>query len=93
MRRLAEYLPPEASLRYHRIDDIAGQEITITGVEFRDGNFGQYAVIRAHDGQGKPVVVATGAKVVLAALLAVKEQGGFPVAARFVRDGRRWVVE
>ena len=93
VRRLGVYgtlskEPPD----YLRIEDIEHQEVTITGVEFTRGDYGEYAMftIATPEGERK---VRSGAKLVVDALKDAQAQEAFPVVAFFKKHGRTWRIE
>jgi len=76
-----------------RLGDIEGQPVTVTSVEFRDGDFGHYALMMVVKEGGEHVEVMTGASLVVDALENAEETKAFPVTAVFVKKGRTWIVE
>jgi len=76
-----------------RLDDIAGEQVTINDAELREGNFGTFAVLSLIRESGELATVITGGLFVLDAIKDVMGQDGFPVTATFFRRGRTWLFE
>jgi len=92
MTSLKSYAIKQAEGGPLRLGDIEGQQVTITSVEFRDGDFGHYALMQVVNVDGEHFEVMTGASLVLDALANVEETGSFPCEAVFVKKGRTWLV-
>lgn len=75
-----------------RLGDIEELPVTITGVEFRDGDFGHYALMQVVTAAGEHLEVMTGASLVVDALENAEETKAFPCEAVFVKKGRTWLV-
>jgi len=93
MPSLKSYALKQAEGGPQRLGDIEGQVVTITSVEFRDGDFGHYALMMVVLPTGEHVEVMTGAALVVDALENAEEVKGFPCKAVFVRKGRSWLVD
>ena len=76
-----------------RLENIEGQAVTITAVEFSSGSFGAYLTMMVVDGEGEVLDVMTGAKLVVDALENAVETEALPCEAKFVRRGRTWIIE
>ena len=93
MPSLKSYALKQAEGGPQRLGDIEGQAVTITSVEFRDGDFGHYALMMVVLDSGEHVEVMTGAALVVDALENAEEVKAFPLRAMFVRKGRSWLVD
>ena len=91
--RLAAYGKLDRSATAMRLDDIADQEVTITGFRVVPGKFGDFAFIDVVDANGEERLVMSGGMFVLDALIDAKDGNAFPVRARFVKKGRAWIFE
>ena len=76
-----------------RLENIEGQAVTITSVEFSSGSFGAYLTMTVISGNGEALDVMTGAKLVVDALENAVENEALPCEAKFVRRGRTWLIE
>ena len=76
-----------------RLDDIEGQAVTITDVEFSSGGFGTYITMTVVNKDGEVFDVMTGAKLVVDAIEHAFEGEHFPCEATFIRRGRTWLIE
>ena len=76
-----------------RLDDIEGQTVTITEVEFSSGSFGTYIIMGVVDAHGEVLDVMTGAKLVVDAIEHAVEAEHIPCEAKFFRRGRTWLIE
>jgi len=76
-----------------RLENIEGQAVTITAVEFSSGAFGAYLTMTVVDNDGEALDVMTGAKLVVDALENAVEMASLPCEAKFVRRGRTWLIE
>jgi hypothetical protein len=62
-----------------KFDTLVGKEITITGVSWEEGDFGDYALIEYTEGASKDKhQTACGAEQVVAILKAAEEEDSFP---------------
>jgi hypothetical protein len=75
-----------------RLDDIAGKPLTILAVEYKTGDYGDYAVFTAATKDGEQIEVMTGASLVMDALVNASAEEAFPVEATFVKRGRTWII-
>lgn len=91
-KRLAQFAQREAREGYVKIDDILGLDVVVYDVEFREGDYGEYALFSIEDAKGNTRTVASGAAQVLDALHNAVAADALPVAARFAREGRRIVI-
>ena len=99
MSRLVDHAVKQAEGVPLRLPDVAGQEITILGVEFSSGSFGPYVIMRCQSGSNDEFDLMTGAKLVVDALEhaveQVDEEGNcpsFPCDAIFTEKGRTWIM-
>ena len=88
--RLADFGKLNKDQVRESLDDILGQEVEITSVEIREGNYGPFVRFECKDFRGKVHNVSTGAFLVVDALQDALEQGALPVQARFVKKGRTY---
>lgn len=95
MKRVSEVAPAEkVSPAWLKPAEIEGVELVLRGFETREGQYGDYVVIAATRGDEDEVIhIATGSETVMEQLAYVAEASAFPVQARFVRAGRRWLLE
>ena len=99
MARLVDHAVKQAEGVPLRLPDVAGQEISILGVEFSSGAFGSYVIMRCQGSDGEEFDLMTGAKLVVDALEhaveAVDDKGemlNFPCEAVFTEKGRTWIM-
>lgn len=92
MKRLAEFASPQSGKGYVKIDEVLGQELTITDVEFREGDYGPYCVFQANDEVGNVYTVASGSAKVVEALTKAVEAEALPVSARFAKRGKQTLI-
>jgi len=76
-----------------RLENIEGQPVTITAVEFSSGSFGAYLTMTVVDTDDEALDIMTGAKLVVDAVENAVEDGDLPCEAKFVRRGRTWLIE
>jgi len=76
-----------------RLENIEGQPVRITAVEFSSGSFGSYMTMTVIDENGEALDVMTGAKLIVDALENAVDNEALPCEAKFVRRGRTWLVE
>jgi len=93
MDRLVTHAALQNTGMYERMEDIAGQEVTITDAEFGEGERGEYVTITAFDEQKEVHEVRTYAMFIIDALKNAVDAGALPVMAKFSRHGRVWLVE
>lgn len=93
MTRLAEFLPYNINATASRLDDVAGKEVMVTDFRLEEGQYGEYAFVDLVGEDGQMVTVITGASAVLEALKAAKDAMALPCPAKFVRKGRKWIIE
>lgn len=93
MSRLMDYADKGMLEQSSRLDDIAGQEVTIAAIRFATAQFGEIAFIDVQTGDGSKTTVMTGAMFVLPALHKALEAAALPVQAVFSKKGRTWIFE
>ena len=93
MARLVEYAERQAEGSPPKIGDIIGQEVEVTGVEFKDGKFGEYALFEIIDVNGEIQRIQTTGMLVIDALKHAEAQGAFPVQVTFKRNDRTFIME
>lgn len=93
MKRLVEFTPKDIPLTIVPIDEVEDQELTIGAVTFTEGDYGPYALMSVETASGEKLIVSTGAEMIMKCLDEAFKQDAFPLAARFRRKRRRWVVE
>ncbi|MBU1173026.1 MAG: hypothetical protein KKD44_25980 [Proteobacteria bacterium] len=74
---------------FDTLDDIQGHDVLVTGVEWFEGDFGQYVIMSVVDGDDE-IKVRTGAMLVVDALTDAEANDAFPLAVTFKRRGRTW---
>ncbi len=92
-RNLGEFGNVRSSLDIRKMDDIAGQVVTIESYSIITGRTGPYAMMRCVDHDGAEFSVSCGGAFVVEALAEAKAANAFPVEATFTRKGRAWLVE
>ena len=92
-KRLVDYADKQLEGKPLRLDDIAGQEVTVKGAAFGHGDYGDYALIDVVNEEGELLTVQTSAFLVLDALTHALENEGFPLVATFRKRGRPWIIE
>ena len=93
MSRLVDHALKQAEGVPLRLEDIEGQDVTVTAVEFTSGSFGPYMTMTVVNKDGEALDVMTGAKLVVDAMENAVEADALPCDAKFVRRGRTWLVE
>lgn len=93
MPRLAEYGLRDRDAVTLRLEDIVGLEVKIMGADFREGNWGDFAVMDVMNPDSEVVTVVTGAIFVIDALKDATAKKAFPLDARFMKRGRTWIFE
>lgn len=81
-KRVSEILggiPPDVPIT--TVDNVLGIDIVIEKIEQRVGDFGEYVLVQIAFPDGTKAALATGGKVVVQKLLAIREH--LPVIARF----------
>jgi hypothetical protein len=81
---------PEDSLR---LEDIAGQEVSILSAHIGTGKFGEYAVLDIERASGDIQTIVTSGMLVVDAVKNALLAPEFPIAAKFSRTGRAWRIE
>jgi hypothetical protein len=72
----------------YRVSELAGKNITINSVVFKDGDNGEYAVCAiSGDGIEEDKPLQTGAQNIMARLKAAVEQDYFPLECKVVKLG------
>jgi len=94
-KRISDVAPDETSdMEYRRISDIAGIDLTLLDVTFREGDYGEYALMTVvTEASGIPFFVTTGAKPVMRQLRQIDKDDDLPLIIRAVRVGRTWKLE
>jgi len=93
MGRLSEFGTLDRSGRALRLDDIAGQEVTVCSFRLVEGQFGEYAFMDCTNEKDELLHVVTGAMFVLDALKDAQAKGALPINAMFVKSGRSWMIK
>lgn len=93
MTRLAEFAPYNPNAVASRLEEFEGKEVMVLDFRLVDGQYGEFAFMDIMPEDGKVVTVITGAKAVLEALKGAKAAMALPCPARFVRKGRKWIIE
>ena len=93
MDRLVTHAELQNTGLYARLDTVEGTELTITSAEFGEGERGEYVTFNAVDETGEVHEVRTYAMFVIDALKNAVDAEALPVAAKFTRRGRVWLVE
>lgn len=93
MARLVDHALKQAEGVPLRLEDIEGQEVTVTDVMFTSGAFGPYMTMTVVNAEGEALDVMTGAKLVVDAMENAVDADALPCEAKFVRRGRTWLVE
>jgi hypothetical protein len=92
-KRLADFGNIHNAAAILKLDDVEGQELTITGFTMAKGDFGAYAMIYAFNEDKEDLTITTGATLILEALKDVKAQELFPVKATFKKRGKTWICD
>jgi len=93
MGKLLDHAHKQAEGVPLRLDNIEGQLVTITGVDFTSGSFGPYMTMNVVNTDGEVLDVMTGAKLVLDAIENAIDADALPCEATFVRRGKTWLIE
>jgi len=75
------------------LDVILGDALTVESVEFRNGDYGEYAVMDVTVETGEILRIQTGAMLILDALHNAAVADAFPLEATFVKEGRLYLVK
>ena len=87
--RFGDIYQPEATRpTYRRAAELLGKDILIIDAEVRQGNFGDYLLVKAQEGQ-ETFSFTVGAQAVITKILDAKKQGLLPMVGRIVTNGRR----
>jgi len=92
-KRLVDYADRQLEGKPLRLDDIAGTEVTVQGVAFGSGDYGEYALLDVVNEAGELLTIQTSAFLVLDALKHALDANEFPVVATFRKRGRPWIIE
>jgi len=93
MGKLLDHAHKQAEGVPLRLDNIEGEPVTVTDVEFSSGSFGAYMTMKVVNKDGEVLDVMTGAKLVLDAIENAVDADALPCEATFVRRGRTWLIE
>lgn len=93
MKRLVEYAEMQEAGAPPKIVDILNQEVTVTGVKFQNGKFGEYALFDYVDANGELQSIQTTGMLVIDALKHTEAEDGFPVLVTFRRKDRTYTME
>lgn len=91
--RLEDYAERQKQGVPQNLDLILNDPVTVESVEFRNGDYGEYAVLDAVMNTGEVVRVQTGAMLIMDALRNAQAAGAFPVEATFTKEGRLYLVK
>ena len=92
MKRLSDYGTIDPDAVGFRLSDVENEEVVITDCDFRNGEFGEYAVMHCTWGEDNEGVIITGAYLVVDALKDASKNKAFPLTAMFTRRGRTWMI-
>jgi len=82
---------PEDITEILRIEDLADGDWLLLDFEFRDGQFGEYAVLTVSDtADGNVCQASTGAKPIMRQLKALDKEQHLPLLVRAEKVGRTW---
>jgi hypothetical protein len=93
MARLADYGTPLSDLPVQNLEDVEGQELTLTDAHLVEGKYGTYTFITANNAEGEVFQIMTGGSFVVEAIKKVIEAKAFPVEVTFVKKGRAWLFQ
>lgn len=74
------------------LEDLEGEEVTITAVRFTTGDHGPYCIMSILREGGECVEIQTSGMLVLDALEHAEQAEAFPCTASFAKSGRTWVI-
>lgn len=74
-------------------EDVQGMPLTVNGVKFAHGSFGEYALIKCVDKDGVPFTVQTGATIICEALHKALASRAFPCEMTIIEKGRAWSLQ
>lgn len=92
MTRLADFVPKPKESTAIRLEDLAGKEVMVVDFRVVEGKFGEFAFVDVMDEAGKVYTFISGARLILAALKAAREENALPCPAVFQKNGRYWTV-
>jgi hypothetical protein len=90
---LVEHAEKQKAGRPLRLEELAGEEVTINAANFLTGRFGIYVVMDCVDKNGELIQVMSSGSLVLDALQHATDAKAFPLSAIFVKKGRVWTIE
>ncbi len=93
MARLVDHARMQAEGTPPKISDILDQEVTIRGVKFLSGKFGEYALFEVIDENGEAKWIQTTGMLVIDALKHTEAEEAFPVLVTFKRKDRTYTME
>ncbi len=93
MARLVDHAQRQAEGTPPKISDILGQEVSVQGVEFLSGKFGEYALFEIIDDNGEIQRIQTTGMLVIDALKHAEAEEAFPVLVTFKRNDRTYTME
>ena len=73
-------------LEFEPATDYLGVPLTLTAVEWRTGQFGEYAVAHVATEAGETAALSCGSESVMRQLRLVEAQGAYPVRATLVKE-------
>jgi hypothetical protein len=91
--RLSGYGKLDRNATAARLDDIAGQEVTVTGFRVAPGKYGDFAFLDVVLATGESLLVMSGGMFVLDALIDAKNADAFPLQVSFHKKGKAWMFE
>lgn len=75
-------------------EEVVGELVKVTGIQIRDGEFGEYLMIQGFNANtGEEVKISCGGEVVMEKMMFAAKMQAFPLLCKFTKPGRWYDVE
>ena len=93
MAKLSDYGKINASKTVVKLEEIEGKPVKLHSFTLVEGDFSEYAMIKASNEKGEEFTIMTGGTLIVEALKDAEAQKAFPLDATFVKRGKAWIAE
>jgi hypothetical protein len=76
-----------------KLDEIKGQKVLITNIEFIEGEYGELALLDVVTDDDKHMTIRTSSTVLMKTLKQAAELADYPYSATFVKVKRYWTLK
>lgn len=93
MKRLVDYQPKRLSGIMTKFGELVNEEVIIEDAIVFEGQYGPTVEIQLTDAEGTRRRTISTAKYIVASLVKAVREDALPVAAKFIKDDRSYVIE